>query len=164
MNKHQHRGPITGLVLALLLCSASTFADNNPANDFMALVDFAKRYAAAWSSGDPQQLASMYSADGSLVVNEGEPAVGREAIAAKAASFMEAFPDMEVEMVATQKDGDGARFDWRWTGTNTGPGGTGRSVNIRGHETWTFGADGLIMHSDGHYDEAEYQRQVSPPE
>ena len=44
--------------------------------------------------------------------------------------------------------------------TNTGPGGTGKSVRIHGYEEWTFGADGLIAESKGHYDEAEYQRQL----
>lgn len=130
----------------------------------MALVKFARDYADAWSSQDPQRLASKYSPDGALVVNEGEPSTGREAIAAKAAGFMEAFPDMKVEMVAVQIAGDGARFDWHWTGTNTGPGGTGRPVSIKGFEMWTFGPDGLILESRGSYDEADYQRQVNPAE
>ena len=43
-------------------------------------------------------------------------------------------------------------FHWTWTGTNTGPGGTGKAVNLTGYERWTFGADGLIMKSDGHFD------------
>ena len=50
---------------------------------------------------------------------------------------------------------------WTWTGTNTGPGGTGRAVRISGYEEWTFGDDGRIGQSLGHYDEAYYQRQVS---
>jgi len=58
------------------------------------------------------------------------------------------------------QDGSHAIFRWIWTGTNTGPGGTGKSVRITGHEEWTIGADGLIVESKGHYDEAEYQRQL----
>ena len=46
------------------------------------------------------------------------------------------------------------------TGTNTGPGGTGRPVRISGYEEWTFGPDGLVARSLGHFDAAEYQRQV----
>jgi hypothetical protein len=46
------------------------------------------------------------------------------------------------------------------TGTNTGPGGTGKAVRISGYEEWTLGADGLIATSLGHFDEAEYQRQL----
>ena len=37
----------------------------------------------------------------------------------------------------------------------------GRAVRIEGYEVWTFDADGLIAESKGHYDEAEYRRQVS---
>jgi hypothetical protein len=50
--------------------------------------------------------------------------------------------------------------------TDTGPGGTGKSVRITGYEEWTIGPDDLIAESKGHYDEAEYQRQLesgAPP-
>lgn len=129
--------------------------------DTVELTDFATRYAAAWSSQDPERLASSYAEDGSLRVNAGEPAVGREAIAAKARGFMEAFPDMEVKMDSVRWQGEVAVFGWIWTGTNTGPGGTGNSVHLTGHEEWTLSPDGLIAKSEGHYDEAEYQRQVN---
>jgi hypothetical protein len=45
-------------------------------------------------------------------------------------------------------------------GTNTGSGGTGRRVRISGFEEWTLGEDGLIAASLGHYDQAEYDRQL----
>jgi hypothetical protein len=32
---------------------------------------------------------------------------------------------------------------------------------MNGHEEWTLSADGLIVESKGHYDEAEYERQLS---
>ena len=37
---------------------------------------------------------------------------------------------------------------------------TGKAVRISGYEEWTFGLDGLIAESKGHFDEAEYQRQL----
>jgi uncharacterized protein (TIGR02246 family) len=125
------------------------------------LTDFATRYAAAWSSQNPASLAAFYTEDGTLTVNAGAPSVGRPAITAKAQGFMTAFPDMVVKLKAVEQDGHGATFRWIWTGTNTGPGGTGRRVQIEGYEAWTFGANGLIAESKGHYDEAEYARQVS---
>ena len=73
---------------------------------------------------------------------------------------MTAFPDMVVKMDHVSQDGGHAIFRWTWTGTNTGPGGTGTSVRINGYEEWTIGADGLIAESKGHFDEAEYQRQL----
>jgi len=131
------------------------------------LTDFATRYAAAWSSQNPERLASFYGERGSLKVNDDAPSVGRAAVAATAKGFMTAFPDMIVKMDRVRQEGGRAIFHWTWTGTNSGPGGTGRSVRISGYEEWTLGADGLIAESKGHFDQAEYQRQMDaapPPE
>ena len=128
--------------------------------DRTELTNFATRYAAAWSSQNPVSLASFYTENGSLTVNGGAPSVGRTAITETARGFMTAFPDMVVKMDQLAQDGRHAIFRWIWTGTNTGPGGTGQSVRIGGYEEWTIGADGLIAESKGHYDEAEYQRQL----
>jgi hypothetical protein len=124
------------------------------------LTDFATRYAAAWSSQDPDSLSAFYSESGSLRVNAGAPAVGRAAVRVVAQGFMTAFPDLTVRMDSVSQEGTRARFDWIWTGTNTGPGGTGRLVRMTGYEEWTIGADGLISQSLGHFDEVEYQRQL----
>jgi len=125
------------------------------------LRDFAARYTAAWCSQDPARVASFFAVNGSLRINDGVPSVGRPAITVSAQSFMTDFPDMIVEMDGL--DGEGDRFIYRWTltGTNTGPGGTGNKVRISGHEEWTIGPDGLIAGSLGHFDAADYQRQLS---
>jgi len=146
---------IGGVVLALTHCTAGTTSMNQS-----QLTDLATRYAAAWSSQNPGSLAAFYADHGSLTVNAGAPSVGRTAITATAQGFMTAFPDMVVRMDEVRGDGNHATFHWIWTGTNTGPGGTGKSVRIKGYEEWTIGADGLITESRGHYDEAEYQRQL----
>ncbi len=122
----------------------------------MNLDELARSYTEAWCSQDPARVAGHYAPDGSLTINGGTPSVGREAITEAARSFMTAFPDMEVLM-----DGlCGAEYHWTLVGTNTGPGGTGNRVRISGHEEWTIGDDGLIAASLGHFDEAEYARQV----
>ena len=38
--------------------------------------------------------------------------------------------------------------------------GTGRRVRISGFEEWSIGDDGLIASSLGHYDQADYERQL----
>jgi predicted ester cyclase len=96
-----------------------------------------------------------------LTINEGTPSVGRPAITAAAQQFMTAFPDMLVKMESVTREGGHVVFRWTLTGTNTGPGGTGKAVHISGYEEWTRGDDGLIAESQGHFDEAEYRRQVS---
>jgi predicted ester cyclase len=124
------------------------------------LLDFAGRYTAAWCSQDAANVAAFYSADGSLSVNDGAPAVGRSAIKEVAQSFMTMFPDLRVVMDKVLVQGDRAEYHWTLIGTNTGPGGTGHRVRISGFELWQIGADGLIASSQGHFDGSEYHRQL----
>lgn len=127
----------------------------------MDVTKFATRYAAAWSGQDPAAFASFYAENGSFRINDGEPSIGRDAVMETARGFMEAFPDMVVRMVELRQTGDQVEFHWYWTGTNTGPGGTGNAVDLRGYELWTLDDDGLILESLGHLDDDEYQRQLS---
>jgi steroid delta-isomerase-like uncharacterized protein len=129
--------------------------------DLTQLTDFATQYAAAWSSRNPDRLSRFYAEDAALRVNEGQPAIGRAEICATAHAFMVAFPDMVVTLESLEESGSQVIFHWRWTGTNSGPGGTGRAVDLRGYEEWTFDSDGLIVQSLGHFDEGEYGRQVN---
>jgi steroid delta-isomerase-like uncharacterized protein len=145
------------MVVVSLLASCSS---GNTAMNQSQLDEFATRYAAAWSSRSPDSLAAFYADNGSLRVNAGPPAVGRAAVRATAESFMTAFPDMVVRLDSAVQSGTTAKFYWIWTGTNTGPGGTGKAVRMTGYEEWTFTHDGQIAQSLGHYDEAEYQRQL----
>lgn len=151
------------VVLVTLALVTLVLAACTPRTDSMTdseLIDLATRYAAGWSGQNPDALASFYAENGSLTVNEGTASVGRAAIAAKAGGFMAAFPDMVVKMDSVSRDDGKVIFSWTWTGTNTGPGGTGSSVRISGYEEWTFSDAGLILVSNGHYDEAEYERQM----
>jgi predicted ester cyclase len=129
-------------------------------SDSDPLLDLARRYTAAWCSQDPASVAAHYAPDGSLTINDGPASVGRAAITDAAQGFMTAFPDMQVlmdDLVA--KDG-GIEYHWTLIGTNTGPGGTGNRVRFTGFEEWTIGDDGLIAESKGHFDQAEYERQL----
>jgi uncharacterized protein (TIGR02246 family) len=124
------------------------------------LRDFAQRYTAAWCSQDPASVAEHFAPEGSLTINGGMPAVGRAAITEAARSFMTALPDLEVDMDDLVVRDGGIEFHWTLTGTNTGPGGTGHRIRISGFEEWTIDDDGLIAESQGHYDQAEYDRQL----
>jgi hypothetical protein len=124
------------------------------------LRDFAERYTEAWCSKDPASVAAHYAPEGSLTINGGTPSVGRAAITDAARSFMSTFPDIQVLMDDLVVDEDGIEYHWTLVGTNIGPGGTGNRVRISGFEEWTIGDDGLVAQSQGHYDEAEYARQL----
>ncbi len=124
------------------------------------LTEFATKYTAAWGSQDPASVAAFFAENGSLKINDGEPSVGRAAITATAQSFMTALPDMVLAMDSLGHAGDRVTYHWTLTGTNTGPRGTGNAVHISGFEEWLFGPEGLIADSQGHMDEAEYDRQL----
>ena len=129
-------------------------------NDLAKITTFAKRYAEAWCSQNPESVAAFFAENGSLRVNDGPPAVGRAAIAEVARGFMRDLPDMIVTMDDVTHSSDGTKFHWTLTGTNTEPGGTGKRLRISGCELWKIDEDGLIGDSKGHFNTAEYGRQL----
>lgn len=129
--------------------------------DPVRLRRFAEEYTAAWCSMDPDRVAAHFAPSGSLAINDGAPAVGRHAISATAKSFYTALPDMQVYFDDLVIDDRRIEYHWTFTGTNTGPGGTGRAVRVSGYEDWTLDDNGLIAASSGHYDAAEYARQLA---
>ena len=120
------------------------------------LNQFAARYAKAWCSQDPEKVAAFYAKSGSISVN-GAPPVH---IAEVARGFMRDFPDIVVRFDRLGNTPNGTEFHWTFTGTNTGPAGTGKKVRISGYELWKIDNDGLIAESRGHFDAAAYERQL----
>ena len=118
--------------------------------------DFARSYTQAWCNHDPAEVAEHYAPGGTIAVNGGPPT----GITDVARSFMSAFPDIELFMDDVVVKDAAIEFHWTFAGTNTGVGGTGKRVRISGFEEWTFGDDGLVAESLGHYDQAEYDRQL----
>ena len=101
-------------------------------SDEQTIRHLAETYTAAWCSQNAASVAAHYDESGSLSVNDDPPAVGREAITQVAQGFMTAFPDMKVVMDDLHLQDEGVIYHWTLTGTNTGLGGTGRAVHIRG--------------------------------
>jgi nuclear transport factor 2 (NTF2) superfamily protein len=123
------------------------------AHDRRQIEELARSYTKAWCSRDAERVASHYAPGGTIAINAGEPAP----IAEVAESFIAAFPDIEVLMDDLVLKDDGVEYRWTFTGTSAE---TGKWVRIPGFEEWTIGADGLIAQSLGHYDQAEYDRQL----
>ena len=120
------------------------------------LTEFAQQYATAWCSHDPGKVAAFYAKDGLISVNDGQPTP----IAEVARGFFRDFPDTVVTFDKLVTTPAGVEFHWTFTGTNTGPGGTGNKVRISGYELWKIGSDGLIAESKGNFDAADYERQL----
>ncbi len=124
------------------------------------LINFGKKYAAAWCSQQPVNVAAYFAENGSLSVNGNVPATGRIEIAKVAKGFMTAFPDLVVMMDRLITTTKGKEFHWTLIGTNSGPGGNGNKVQISGLELWQLDKDGLILESKGSFDTEEYNRQL----
>jgi predicted ester cyclase len=124
------------------------------------LQKFAESYTSAWCSQNAASVAAHFSPIGSLAINDGEPSSGRGSIMEAVQGFMTTFPDLCVVMDDIVIDGDRAEYHWTLSGTATGPGEIGNRVCISGFEVWNIGEDGLIAESRGHFDAAEYKRQM----
>src|SRR3954470_15002245 len=120
------------------------------------LTEFAKRYAEAWCSHNPERVAAFYAKGGLINVN-GTTAVP---IADVARGFMRDFPDAVVKFDKLENTPNGAEFHWTFIGTNTGSGGTGNRVRISGYELWVIDDDGLVAESKGYFDIGDYERQL----
>ena len=126
------------------------------AHDQEQVREFARSYTAAWCSHDPTRVADHFRPGGTIAINGGEAAQATDV----ARSFMAAFPDIQVFLDDVVFKDELVEYHWTFTGTNTGPRGTGASVRISGFEEWTLGDDGLVAESQGHYDQVEYDRQL----
>ena len=120
------------------------------------LEKFAASYAKAWCSHNPEAVVAFYAENASISVNDGAPAP----IAEVARVFMRDFPDMIVTFDKLEPRADATAFHWTLIGTNTGPGGSGKRVRISGYELWQINHSGLIEKSEGHFNAAEYARQL----
>ncbi len=150
--------PFKLIIVPLVMLSAC--AAEKSTIGTLSLEDFATQYTAAWCSHNSAVVASFFIPEGSLQINQGSPAVGRRAIKVTVQKFMTALPDLNLTMDKVTGDTSHATFEWTLTGTNTAPGGTGKKIRISGYEEWQFGADHHLAASKGHFDEADYRRQL----
>jgi hypothetical protein len=121
---------------------------------------FAQAYAQVWGSKRPEFVAMFFEEDGLLQVNDGEPAMGRNAISKVAQSFMTKFPDMNVRFDSLAHKPDGIEFHWTLTGTDADPDGKNHKVKFSGFELWTMSEENLIKDSKGTFSSEEYNRQL----
>ncbi len=120
----------------------------------------AENYTAAWCSRSSEAVGLCFAENGKSIINDGDPVVGRAAIAEAMQAFFDDFPDLHLKMDDLRSGGNKAIFLWTLTGSNSGPGGTGNSVSISGWQNWRLTDDLLILEADGGYDAVEYDRQV----
>jgi len=115
-------------------------------------------YARAWSSGDPDAVASYFSETGTITINRGELISGRAAVAEMASGFYSGFPDLAVHLDHLRIAGDHVMFGWVLEGTSAE---TGKRVRVPGWEEWDLDDNLKVTASRGWFDAAEFDRQVA---
>lgn len=126
--------------------------------DPAAIREMARRYTEAWCSHDPEKVASFYEEDGRITINDGEPMIGRPAIADMARGFHGQFPNLVVAMDDVRTAGSNAVYLWTPEGSDSV---SGNRVRVSGWEAWGLSDAGLVSRSEGRFDASAYERQLT---
>ena len=122
------------------------------------VASMAADYTAAWTSGSAEAVASHYADDGVIVINNGDPWVGRAKVQEMAEGFYADVPDLTLTCDDIRSSGSHALFVWSFTGHDAN---TKNPLHILGWEEWELGADLKVISSRGWFDAEEYARQVA---
>lgn len=115
-------------------------------------------YTAAWNSGSPEAVAGFFAETGEIVINRGEPWIGRAKIAEMAAGFFADVPDLALTCDEIRPAGDHALYLWTFRGHHAE---TGHPLEVRGFEEWDLTDGPTVAASRGWFDADDYARQVT---
>ena len=117
-----------------------------------------ERQLQAWNAHDAAAVAAFFAQDATLHDAGGETARGREAIEARTRMYLEAFPDLRLDIQSIEVDGNTCTMEWKASGTNSGslagmpP--TNKSVVIEGCDVGKVRDDGLVSSENDYWNEA----------
>ncbi len=122
----------------------------------------------AWNAHDPDGVAAVFAEDARVRDSSASTwEVGRDAVRARAASLLAAFPDLGLERQSLLIDGPNHADRWVLSGTHLGEffgvAPTGRAVRVEGATFTTLGVRGaaiLVIEDVHHVDSAALFRQL----
>ncbi len=121
---------------------------------------FMQQAFAAWNSHDPDKVVTYYSED---VVYEdvayGAVNHGRDELRKFAAGFIEAVPDLKLEVVSSSIHNGHGVAEWVLSGTDKGLYKTGKKFSVRGASVFEM-RGGKCSSNKDFYDLATIMRQV----
>jgi steroid delta-isomerase-like uncharacterized protein len=121
---------------------------------------------AAWNAHAADAVAAVFALDAAVRdAGSPEPTHGREAVRARAAALLAAFPDFHLERVELLIDGDRHADRWVLTGTHRGElfgiAPTGRRVRVEGATFTRLDAGGLVAEDVHFFDFAGLMAQLT---
>lgn len=115
-------------------------------------------YTAAWNTGSSRAVAEFFALQGEIVINGGEPWIGRAGIRKMAEGFFSEVPNLFLVCDHVRSAEDHIVYLWTFTGTHAG---TKNPLHIVGWEEWDIDANCKITSSRGWFDAADYARQIA---
>ncbi len=146
------------LTSAIILLAATFSLQSGSARPATPLV--AEGWIAAWNSHDPAKWTTYFTPDIYYEdVTFGEISHGSAEGGKFAASFFTAVPDLKLELVEAQVDGNHGSIQWILTGTDKGIFKTGKQFRVRGVSVIAINK-GKISRSLDYYDLVTIMKQV----
>ena len=147
-----------------LLCLLLVFGQAQAADDVRAVID---GYMTAWNAHDAEKAASYLAEDAVYFdATVGTPQNGRNAARDNVIQvFITAVPDLTWEMTSAPLVApDGIAFQWRFSGTNSGPWSaqtpaTGKPLSFEGVSFIRI-QDGKIRYQGDYYDALGFNKQL----
>ena len=120
--------------------------------------ELAQAYTAAWNTGAPEAVAAFFASDGRIVINGGEPWIGRVRIAEMAKGFFSDVLGLRLACDKVRGAGTHLVYLWTFTGTHSA---TGNRLCVAGWEEWDVDANFKIILSRGWFDAHHYAQQIA---
>ena len=119
--------------------------------------EIARAYTAAWNKGEPDAVAAFFAPDGQIIINDGEPWLGREGVALMASGFFADVPDLQLACDGVRVAGSHVVYLWTFTGTHAT---SKRKLRVTGWEEWDLNDALKVDSSFGWFDADDYAKQT----
>lgn len=119
--------------------------------------EIARAYTAAWNTGSPDAVAAFFAEQGQIIINDGEPYLGRAGVAQMASGFFSDVPDLALTCDGVRVAGEHVLYLWTFTGTHAT---SKRKLRVTGWEEWDLDASLKVVLSCGWFDADDYARQT----
>lgn len=138
---------LTGLWLVAVSCSSR---DSHVAENWIT----------GWNSHDVEKIIPVFTDDALYEdVTFGEVNHGSGELRKFAASFLDAVPDLHMELIHSSVENGHGTIEWRLSGTDKGVYKTGKKFSVRGASIIDLRGEKISRNLD-FYDSAEIMRQV----
>ena len=122
------------------------------------LDQLAQRYTDAWNSRVPESVSAFHVQDSKIIINNGDPFLGKSGVTEMAAGFIADVPDLTLRCDGIRGAGTHVVYMWTFTGHHAQ---TGNPLDVQGWEEWNLDDQMMVTSSLGWFDAQDYDRQVA---